>query len=240
MTGRQPAWEGGGVTRSGGPVSETVDAVEMPAPVTLEAMRWWHLAEVAELEPRVFTADPWSAELFWSELAQRGSRHYLVARRAGRIIGYAGLAVQRDESFIQTIGVAPEARGLHVATRLMLALLREARRRGARSCGLEVRTDNRPARALYARFGFVDLGLRRGYYQPSGGDAYVMRVRPIHTVGYAALLDGIEAEVRNRGARGADAHGEGTRGDGAHGEGGRNGAAVVPATDRGHGSRAAS
>nr|MDT0667714.1 hypothetical protein [Micromonospora sp. DSM 115978] len=60
---------------------------------------------------------------------------------------------------------------------------------------LEVRTDNEPARELYRRFGFADLGVRRGYYQLSGADAFVMRARPIDTPGYGALLDRMEAEA---------------------------------------------
>ena len=50
----------------------------------------------------------------------------------------------------------------------------EATARGAERVGLEVRTDNAPAQALYRRFGFAPVGVRRGYYQPSGADALVM------------------------------------------------------------------
>jgi ribosomal-protein-alanine N-acetyltransferase len=163
----------------------------------LVSLRWWHLAEVAELERRVFDVDPWTPEMFWSELAQGRGRYYLAALVADRIVGYAGLAVQDDEAYIQTVGVDPRLRGCRLGSRLMVALLREARHAGARSCGLEVRTDNLAARALYSRLGFVDIGLRRAYYQPSGGDAYVMRVRPIDTVGYAARLDA-EARAADR------------------------------------------
>jgi ribosomal protein S18 acetylase RimI-like enzyme len=50
---------------------------------------------------------------------------------------------------------------------------------------LEVRADNPRAQDLYRRHGFADVGIRRGYYQPSGVDAIVMRraltrVRPAH------------------------------------------------------------
>ena len=41
---------------------------------------------------------------------------------------------------------------------------------------LEVRADNPRAQDLYRRFGFADVGVRRGYYQPSGMDAIVMRL----------------------------------------------------------------
>ena len=39
---------------------------------------------------------------------------------------------------------------------------------------LEVRVDNEPALALYQRFGFERMGLRKRYYQPEGIDAYTM------------------------------------------------------------------
>jgi len=38
-----------------------------------------------------------------------------------------------------------------------------------------VRTDNARAQQLYRRYGFAQIGVRRGYYQPSGTDALVMR-----------------------------------------------------------------
>jgi ribosomal-protein-alanine N-acetyltransferase len=40
---------------------------------------------------------------------------------------------------------------------------------------LEVRADNELAQGLYRRRGFAEIGRRRGYYQPSGTDAVVMK-----------------------------------------------------------------
>ena len=58
----------------------------------------------------------------------------------------------------------------------MLAdLLEEAVRRGSTEIFLEVRADNERAQRLYRWWGFDDIGIRRGYYQPSGMDAIVMR-----------------------------------------------------------------
>lgn len=53
----------------------------------------------------------------------------------------------------------------------------------AETAFLEVASDNVPASALYAKFGFVQTGLRKGYYaRPSGpaADAKLMRrtIRP--------------------------------------------------------------
>ena len=54
-------------------------------------------------------------------------------------------------------------------------LLAEAARRGCTEVFLEVRTDNIRAQRLYRRYGFSQIGIRKGYYQPSGADALVMR-----------------------------------------------------------------
>ena len=56
----------------------------------------------------------------------------------------------------------------------MEALIARAREQGAKRMLLEVRVDNTPALALYERFGFAKMGLRKRYYQPEGIDAYTM------------------------------------------------------------------
>jgi len=58
---------------------------------------------------------------------------------------------------------------------LLGTLLSAAQRAGAYTTALEVRADNERAHRLYERFGFSVVGIRRGYYQPSGADAVVMR-----------------------------------------------------------------
>ncbi|MGF7235122.1 MAG: ribosomal protein S18-alanine N-acetyltransferase [Frankia sp.] len=164
--------------------------------VTLHPLRWWDIASLGHLERGVFGEDAWSDELFWSELAQGDTRLYLVARDEGEaIVGYAGLAIHGEEAYVQTIAVVARWRGSGLGTRLLVAILRYARERGARACGLEVRTDNDAARSVYQRFGFVDIGIRRGYYQPSGADAYVMVLRGLHRSDYGRHLDRLETAV---------------------------------------------
>lgn len=126
------------------------------------------------LERQLFEGDSWTAELFWSELAQHAITHYIVATDGQDIVGYAGLAVHDAEAYIQTMAVAPGVQRRGLGRRLLDELMTQARRRGAVQVGLEVRSDNVPAQALYRRFGFAPVGLRRGYYQPSGADAVVM------------------------------------------------------------------
>ena len=49
----------------------------------------------------------------------------------------------------------------------------DATKEGCAFITLEVRVSNRSAIALYERFGFTRAGLRKGYYQDNGEDAYV-------------------------------------------------------------------
>ena len=155
----------------------------MSAPdVVLERMRWWHVEELLPVERELFAPDPWSARLFWSELGQLDTRHYLVALEQGvaleqeRVVGYAGLCDYPDEAFVQTIAVAPSAQGTGLGSRLLVALLDEAARRRQRTVSLEVRADNTAAQRLYDRHGFVRSGVRRGYYA-GGVDALVLTRR---------------------------------------------------------------
>ena len=148
----------------------------VPPLVVLERMRWWHIAPLMPLERELFTPEPWTEGLFWSELGQLDTRHYLVAVRSDETVGYAGLCDYPDEAFVQTMAVAPSAQRSGLGSRLLTALLEEAGRRGQRSVGLEVRADNAGAQRLYVRHGFRQTGVRRSYY-PGGVDALVLTRR---------------------------------------------------------------
>jgi ribosomal-protein-alanine N-acetyltransferase len=142
--------------------------------VTLARMRWWHVEQLLPVERALFGEEPWTARTFWSELGQLETRHYLVALCGDEVVGYAGLCDYPDEAWVQTMAVAPAAQGQGLGRRLLRALLEEAARRGQRTVRLEVRADNPAAQRLYAAHGFVEQGVRRGYYQPSGADAVLM------------------------------------------------------------------
>ena len=144
------------------------------APTVLRRMRWWDLDEVLAIEERAYPEETWSARAFWSELGQVDTRHYVVAVDGERVVGYAGLCDYPDEAFVQTVAVAPEEQGRGVGEQLLVELLAEADRRRKSPVALEVRADNERAQRLYAKHGFRRTGVRRGYYQPSGTDAWVM------------------------------------------------------------------
>lgn len=139
------------------------------------------LDAIMAIERSVFTSDAWSADSMARELVDEHG-YYLVATPADEpdaVVAYAGLLAPRGsgQGDVQTIAVAPDARSGGLGRALMQALLAEAWRRGARDVFLEVRDDNPVAQALYRSLGFAELGRRRGYYQPDGVDALVMRAR---------------------------------------------------------------
>jgi len=156
------------------------------------------LVDVIALEHELFPEDPWTPQMFADEVAQPPeSRLYLLAEAdagdggvaaseivSGRgaatgtaMAGYAGMmfipgGTQAD---VLTIAVRQDYWGKGIGSALLAALLGAARDRGCAEVFLEVRADNPRAHGLYLRRGFEELGLRRGYYQPSGVDAIVMR-----------------------------------------------------------------
>lgn len=149
--------------------------------VRLAKLRWWHIGDLMPLERELFGAERWTEGMFWSELAQYETRHYLVALESDagpRPVGYGGLAAYGEEAYVQTLAVRGDHQHRGIGRALLQALLAEAERRGARAVGLEVRADNAGAQRLYAGHGFEPVGRRRGYYQPSNTDAVVMVRRP--------------------------------------------------------------
>jgi len=134
------------------------------------------LDSVLGLELALFGEEAWSRQMLIGELGQQpASRYYLVAEEAGTIVGYAGLLAAGGQADVLTIAVSAPCWGQGIGSQLLAGLLEEAARRGCTEAFLEVRADNTRAQRLYRWWGFDEIGIRRGYYQPSGMDAIVMR-----------------------------------------------------------------
>ena len=145
--------------------------------VRLRDMSQADMAAIIDLEQKLFPDDAWTPEMFAAEFAQPPvRRRYLVAEDAGTLVGYAGMMFTGgSQADVVTLAVDPARWGEGTGTALLQALVGEASRRGYTEVLLEVRKDNPRARQLYLRHGFTEIGIRRGYYQPSGVDAVVMR-----------------------------------------------------------------
>lgn len=136
-------------------------------------MKWWDLEQVVAIEREVFGPTAWSAESFWGELS-RDDRYYVVAAD-DEVRGYAGLWIMAPQADVQTIAVAPTARGRGLGSLLLRHVLDRASEAGVRDVHLEVKADNQAAIALYVEFGFQVRRTRPRYY-PDFSDALVMEV----------------------------------------------------------------
>ena len=142
---------------------------------------------IAQLEGELFGRGAWNANMVREEL-DAPARTYLLD-----VLGEAEQAVVRgfwydgEDAELMTIGVGKAYQRQGIAAALLQVLVDEAKRQGASRMLLEVRVDNDPALALYQRFGFERMGLRKRYYQPEGIDAYTMSLdlKP-RVVGFAA------------------------------------------------------
>ena len=165
-----------------------------PVEIELTRMRRRHLRRVLTIEARVYPR-PWSTSLFLSELSQRATRTYLVARHDGDTVGYAGMMFLPQESHVTNIAVDPDWHGYKIGSRLLLKIITESLARGSDRLSLEVRVSNSVAQKMYEKFGFSVVGVRKGYYIETNEDAYVMVVDNALSNEYRDLLAGIRARV---------------------------------------------
>lgn len=142
----------------------------------LRELRWPDIPDLVELERDLFGPDAWAAATWWSELAERPRRCYVVATDGDEaVVGYGGIDRAGEVADVMTVAVAPDRQGHGTGEALMRHLMARARAGGAAHLMLEVRADNAPAQRLYHRLGFETIQVRRRYYQPGDVDALVLR-----------------------------------------------------------------
>ena len=143
--------------------------------MTFREMRSCHVTQVAELEKLCF-ADPWSEKSIASEL-ENDLSVWFVALDGDTVVGYVGSQTAGGETDMMNIAVHPDYRRRGIAEILIECLIPELQRRGSTALALEVRASNEPAKALYEKLGFTQVGLRKNYYRNPKEDALILRKR---------------------------------------------------------------
>ena len=141
--------------------------------MTIVKMTRDHVKAVAELEKICFR-DPWSENSVASEL-DNSLALWLVAEVDGEVAGYIGSQTVMGETDMMNVAVHPEYRRQGVAERLVISLIEHLRLRSSHCLTLEVRASNEPAKNLYAKIGFVEIGCRKNYYRNPKEDALILR-----------------------------------------------------------------
>ncbi|RZA36576.1 MAG: ribosomal-protein-alanine N-acetyltransferase [Lysobacteraceae bacterium] len=135
------------------------------------------LDEVHALECSVFP-HPWSRGNFTDSLAS-GYDAWTARDAAGALAGYYILMYAVDEAHLLDVAVAAGRQRQGLGRHLLDRIGARAREQGMDSVLLEVRPSNERALAVYRRYGYREIGRRKGYYPAHGGlreDAIVMRI----------------------------------------------------------------
>ncbi len=130
---------------------------------------------------------PWPENAFRYELTQNSYSLCRVAETSKQdgthfVVAESVVWLIMDEAHIATIAVHPDYRGRGISRLLLVSVLCECIRRGARISTLEVRANNQVAQALYRRFRFSVVGRRPHYYRDNNEDALIMTADLFQTV----------------------------------------------------------
>jgi [ribosomal protein S18]-alanine N-acetyltransferase len=162
-----------------------VSALARPA-ATLRPMTVADLDAVMAVESSAYSF-PWTRGNFIDSLAA-GYLALVLASREDGIVGYLVAMRGVDEMHLLNVTVAPAWQRRGLGHELLDALVAHCRAEALSMLWLEVRQSNERARALYARRGFTEVGLRRGYYPAplsKREDAVVMSLRVLPEAGRA-------------------------------------------------------
>jgi ribosomal-protein-alanine N-acetyltransferase len=148
-----------------------------PARLALRPMAVDDVDEVHALECSVFP-HPWSRGNFMDSLASGYDAWVLREEGSGQLAGYFLLMYALDEAHLLDVAVAGARHGAGLGHMLLDRIAARARSMGMESILLEVRPSNERALHVYHRYGYAEIGRRKGYYPAHEGrreDAIVMR-----------------------------------------------------------------
>jgi ribosomal-protein-alanine N-acetyltransferase len=155
-------------------MSAELERAPIVANVRFRPMALADVAAVVAVE-RASYLFPWSEGVF-RDCIRVG---YLcrVVEFAGEVAGYGIMSYGAGEAHILNICIRGDLRNAGIGRRLMDFLLERARAADMHDVFLEVRPSNPVAIRLYETLGFTRVGVRKAYYQASGGreDAWVYK-----------------------------------------------------------------
>jgi len=140
--------------------------------VTCRRMTLQDVPAVHAIELKTFHT-PWSYQSFVDEMTTNKCARYIVAEADGNVVGYAGAWLILEEGHITNIAVDEAYRGQGIGLKVTQALLQYAANMGVQYMTLEVRRSNLVAQSLYKKLGFLELGVRKRYYEDNGEDAFL-------------------------------------------------------------------
>ena len=112
--------------------------------------------------------------MLYEDICKTPISYYLVALENEKVLGYIGMWHVMDEGHILNVAIDTPYRNLKIGSILLKELLDYCKEIGIERVTLEVREHNEPALGLYKKFGFIEMGLRKNYYQDTNENAIIM------------------------------------------------------------------
>ena len=148
------------------------EAHKTPGVVRVREMTAEDIEDAALLEKTNLGKEAWTRKQLIDALT-RDDTIYLVAVKAGRIVGLCGVQNISGEGEITNVSVARDCRGEGIGYKMVKQLLERGAGIGIKDYTLEVRAANEPAIHLYERLGFVSEGVRPNFYDEPKDDAVI-------------------------------------------------------------------
>ena len=109
----------------------------------------------------------------------RSSDNEPALQASGYIFGFAGLWLMAGEAHLTNIAVRESYRRQGIGELLLISMIELALELGSHLVTLEVRASNTEAQSLYAKYGFIEVGLRRAYYTDNREDGVLMTIENV-------------------------------------------------------------
>ena len=148
------------------------EAHKTPGVIRVREMTAEDIEDAALLEKTNLGKEAWTRKQLIDALT-RDDTIYLVAVKAGRIVGLCGVQNISGEGEITNVSVARDCRGEGIGYKMVKQLLERGAGIGIKDYTLEVRAANEPAIHLYERLGFVSEGVRPNFYDEPKDDAVI-------------------------------------------------------------------
>ena len=143
-----------------------------PGLVRVREMTAEDIEDAALLEKTNLGKEAWTQKQLIDALT-RDDTIYLVASKAGRIVGLCGVQNISGEGEITNVSVARDCRGEGIGYKMVKQLLERGVGIGVKDYTLEVRASNESAIRLYEKLGFKSEGVRPGFYDEPKDDAVI-------------------------------------------------------------------
>jgi ribosomal-protein-alanine N-acetyltransferase len=114
------------------------------------------------------------------------------------IVGFSGIWMMVDEAHVTNLAVRRLYQGKGLGELLLIATIDLSSELKASFMTLEVRASNLVAQSLYGKYGFVQMGIRRGYYLDNHEDAIIMSTDTLNSPSFKEHIRQLREDLKKK------------------------------------------